>query len=86
LDNGNGHRNWTSGWVSNVIVLICYIATTGGIAAVTISNTNNNKDDIEKQERIHREDMKLIHDDMNRINKTIQDGFRDLRREIRDSK
>lgn len=75
----NGHKSWNSGLISNAIVIGAYIVTLSGVAFVTISNTNRNAAEIEKQERLHREDMV-------RMDKTIQDGFRELRKEIRDSK
>ena len=69
----------SSGWASNMIVVVVYIAAISGVFLVTQNNTNRNADDIKKQERIHREDMQ-------RMENVILDGFREVRREINEIK
>ena len=75
----DSNKRWNWGWVSSAILLIVYAVVVTSFVVANDTNTNRNKADIEKQERIHREDF-------DRLNKTIQEGFKELREQIRDSK
>ena len=64
-----------SGWLTFLITLVVYTVAISGFAFVNNTNTNRNTAEIEKQERIHREDMQ-------RMEGLILEGFKELRREI----
>lgn len=64
-----------SGWTGFLIMIVVYTVVISGFAFSNNVTTNRNKADIEKQDQIHRDDMK-------RMEGLILEGFKELRREI----
>lgn len=64
-----------TGWLGFLIMIVVYTVVVSGFAFSNNVTTNRNKTDIEKQDKIHRDDMK-------RMETLILEGFKELRREI----
>lgn len=74
----NAKKNYL-GWIGLAVLGVAYLFGISGWAWVNNTNTNRNAVEIEKQQQIHREDMR-------RMEGLILEGFREIRREINEIK